>query len=63
MKLFKNIEIIALLMALLMALLLSACSSSEKSITVEQAIVEYDLLYDLPKQALSFKDDVLPVLE
>ena len=63
MMLFKNIEIKFVFIALLITLLLSACSSSEKSITVEQAIVEYDLLYDLPKQALSFKDDVLPVLE
>ncbi|GMR00692.1 MAG: fatty acid cis/trans isomerase [Gammaproteobacteria bacterium] len=44
-------------------ILLSACSSSEKSVTLEQAIVEYDLLYDLPKKTLSFNHDVLPVLE
>jgi len=48
---------------LLMVLLLSACSSSEKSIALEQAIVEYDLLYDLPEKPLSFNDEVLPVLE
>jgi len=44
-------------------MLLSACSSSDKTIAPEQAIVEYDLLYDLPKKPLSFNDDVLPVLE
>ncbi len=43
--------------------LLPACSSSDKSVTLEQAIVEYDLLYDMPKEKLSFNHDVLPVLE
>ncbi len=50
-------------LTLLALMLLSACSSSDKSIAPEQAIVEYDLLYDLPKQKLSFNKDVLPVLE
>ena len=48
---------------LFIILLLTACSSSEKSITADQATVEYDLLYDLPKQKISFNDDVFPVLE
>ncbi len=43
--------------------LLSACSSSKKSIKTEQVTVEYDLLYDMPKEKLSFNHDVLPVLE
>ena len=47
----------------LLTTMLAACSSSEKSITADQATVEYDLLYDLPKHNLSFNDDVLPVLE
>ena len=48
---------------LFITLLLTACSSSEKSITADQATVEYDLLYDLPKQKISFNDEVLPVFE
>lgn len=47
----------------LLITMLAACSSSEKSITADQATVEYDLLYDLPKHNLSFNDDVLPILE
>jgi len=46
----------------LLSTMLAACSSSEQSITADQAIIEYDLLYDLPKQNLSFNEDVLPVL-
>jgi hypothetical protein len=48
---------------ILLMLLQSACSSSEKSITVEQAVVEYDLLYTLPEKVISFEDAVLPILE
>jgi len=44
-------------------LLLSACSSSEKSITADQATVEYDLLYTLPKENISYKDEVQPILD
>ena len=47
----------------LLLLLLSACSSSEKSITAEQAVVEDDLLYTLPKEDISYKDKVQPILE
>ncbi|NOX43398.1 MAG: hypothetical protein GXP19_06660, partial [Gammaproteobacteria bacterium] len=43
--------------------LLSACSSSNKSVQLEQVNIEYDLLYDMPKEKLSFNHDVLPILE
>ena len=46
-----------------LVVLLVACGTSERSITEDQATIEYDLLFDLPKQALSFNDEVLPVLE
>ena len=46
-----------------LVVLLVACGTSERSITEEQATIEYELLYDLPKQAMSFNDEVLPVLE
>ncbi len=45
------------------ALLVSACSSSEPSITAEQASIEYDLLYSLPKETISYEQAVRPVLE
>ena len=47
----------------LLIVLLSACSPSEKSITAEQAVVEHELLYTLPKEAISFEDAVQPILE
>jgi hypothetical protein len=47
----------------LLTLLLTACSSSEKSITADQAKVEFDLLYTLPKETISFKDEVQPILD
>lgn len=59
----KNMDFKFIYFVLLMLMLLSACSPSDKTIEPEQAIVEYDLLYDLPKQKLSFNNDVLPVLE
>ena len=46
-----------------MVLLLTACSSSEKSVTADQATVEYDLLYTLPEEKISYKDEVQPILE
>ena len=47
----------------LVMLFLSACSSSEKSVTAEQATVEYDLLYTLPEEIISYDEKVRPVLE
>jgi len=44
-------------------ILLSACSSSEKSVTADQATVDFDLLYTLPKEQISFKEEVQPILE
>lgn len=43
-------------------LLLSACGA-DRSITEDQARVEYDLLYTTPAEPLSFHEQVLPVLE
>ncbi len=46
---------------------ISACSSSsstgQASITDEQATIEYDLLYDLPEEKISFEKEVQPILE
>ena len=50
-------------LAIGLLLLLTACSSSEKPITADQATVDYDLLYTLPKEDISFKDEVQPILE
>ena len=46
-----------------MLILLSACSPSEKSITVEQATVEYDLLYTIPKEIILYDEKIRPILE
>ena len=48
---------------LTLLVLLSACSTSERSITAEQAPVEYDLVYTTPKEIISYDDKVRPVLE
>ena len=56
-------KITALTGFVLVMLFLTACSSSEKSVTAEQAIVEYDLLYTLPKEIISYNEKVRPVLE
>jgi hypothetical protein len=47
----------------LLILLLSACAPAEKSITAGQARVDYDLLYSLPEQDISYDEKVRPVLE
>ena len=59
----SNKKITALTGFVLIMLFLTACSSSEKSVTAEQAIVEYDLLYTLPKEIISYNEKVRPVLE
>ena len=46
----------------LLVLLLSACSK-EQSITEDQAVVEYDLLYSMPKEPVSYDEQVRPILE
>jgi len=43
--------------------IVSACGPSEHSITADQAKVEYDLVYTTPEEPLSFREQVLPVLE
>ncbi len=45
-----------------MLLVLSACSS-EESVIADQATVEYDLLYSLPKEKISYREEVQPILE
>ncbi|MCK5360892.1 MAG: fatty acid cis/trans isomerase [Gammaproteobacteria bacterium] len=42
---------------------LVACAPSPHSLIVEQDQIEYDLLYTLPKEQLSFNNDVMPILE
>ena len=56
-------KITALTGFVLVMLFLTACSPSEKSVTAEQAIAEYDLLYTLPKEIISYDEKVRPVLE
>ena len=56
-------QIATLIFIVLLMLLLSACSPSEKSITADQATVEYQLLYTMPREMISYDDEVRPVLE
>jgi len=42
--------------------MLAACSK-EKSITADQAVVEYDLLYNMPEETISYDEEVRPILE
>jgi len=55
--------LIKFLTVLFVATLLSACVPSQRSLTADQATIEYNLLYTLPKEPLSFNKNVLPVLE
>ena len=48
---------------LFVILFLSGCSSKEESITADQARVDYDLLYSLPAESISYDKEVRPVLE
>ncbi|MGB5278804.1 MAG: fatty acid cis/trans isomerase, partial [Gammaproteobacteria bacterium] len=47
----------------LLILFLSACAPSEKTITTDQATVDYDLLYTLPEETISYDEKVRPILE
>ena len=44
-------------------LILSACSSAEKSVTADQAKIEYDLVFSMPKEPISYDEKVRPILE
>ena len=56
-------QVTALFFISMLMLLLSACTPSEKSITADQATVEYDLVYSMPKETISYDEEVRPVLE
>ena len=56
-------QVTALFFITMFMLLLLACTPSEKSITADQATVEYDLVYSMPKEAISYDKEVRPVLE
>lgn len=47
----------------MLVIILSACSSKEESITAGQATIEYDLLYTLPGETISYDEEVRPILE
>ena len=56
-------QVTALFFIMMFMLLLSACTPSERSITADQATVEYDLVYSMPKETISYDKEVRPVLE
>jgi hypothetical protein len=47
----------------LTVVMLAACSPKDHSITADQATVEYNLLYSMPDEMVSYEDQVRPVLE
>jgi hypothetical protein len=52
-----------LISILIMSLLIVACSSKEQSITADQAVIEYDMLYTLPKEPIDYDAQVRPIME
>jgi len=44
-------------------LMLSSCAIPDKPITADQATVEYELLYTMPKELISYDEEVRPILE
>jgi hypothetical protein len=56
-------KITALFFISMLLLFLSACSSSEKSVTADQATIEYDMVFSAPKEVISYDEKVRPVLE
>ena len=52
-----------LLLLIALASLLVACSAPQKTITSGQAKVDYDLLFSMPEQIISYENQVAPVLE
>jgi hypothetical protein len=58
-----NKQMAALIAITLLMLLQTACAPDEKSITADQARVDYDLLYTLPEEDISYDDKVRPILE
>lgn len=44
-------------------LFLSACSTSDRSVILEQPKVEYELLYTTPEEKISYDEKVRPILE
>jgi hypothetical protein len=43
--------------------LISACAPSKKTASIDQVTVEYDLIYSLPKENISYNDRIKPILE
>ena len=62
--LLKSMKHTNLLIIVFIASLLNiACSPSEKSVTADQAKIDFDLIYSLPEEPVSFNDRVKPILE
>ncbi len=51
------------LMLVALVSLLVACSAPKKSISEDQAKVDYDLLFSMPVEEISYEDRVRPILE
>ena len=47
----------------MMSLQIVACSTKDESITADQAVIEYELLYTLPKEQIDYDTEVRPIME
>ncbi|MDX1334250.1 MAG: fatty acid cis/trans isomerase [Gammaproteobacteria bacterium] len=52
----------ALITVLFFGFLLASCAAPQKSVTKEQAMVDYDLLINMPAEPISYSDQIRPVL-
>ena len=65
----KNIDVlrgsqICVSLLLMSALTVGACTRQQgQSVTAQQAVVDYDLLLDLPTEPISMQDDIQPILD
>jgi len=59
----RDKRVMVWVLLLMSVFLLSSCTASKKSITADQAKIEYELLYTLPKEKISYEKVVRPVLE
>ena len=52
----------AMIIVLFFGFLLTSCATPKKSVTEEQARVDYDLLINMPSEPISYSDQIRPIL-
>ena len=56
-------RIVNSIIALIAVVLLVSCATPKKSVTEDQARVDYDLLINLPEEPISYSDQIRPILD